>query len=152
MYESRLSYFNNMARMNYCKPPSVYQHGGPSRPRQNCHSCIFETKENSNLRICIQYLGHHSKITCQKSANRWGTVSGRSSNFTENHFSALLSIWFTCIETVWKLKSSLEYKKSSAVIAMSNFTSVVLFMKAVSILSILVLKNHWKRSLSWQSL
>ena len=48
--------------------PAVHQHGGPSRPRQNCHSCIFETKENSNLRICIQYLGHHSKTTCQKSA------------------------------------------------------------------------------------
>ena len=68
MYESRLSYFNDKARINYCKPPSVYKHGGPSRPRQNCHSCIFETKENSNLRICIQYLGHHSKTTCQKSA------------------------------------------------------------------------------------
>ena len=26
------------------------------------------TKENSNLRICIQYLGHHSKTTCRKSA------------------------------------------------------------------------------------
>ena len=68
MYESRLSYFKDKARINYCKPLSVYQHGGPSRPRQNCHSCIFETKENSNLRICIQYLGHHSKTTCQKSA------------------------------------------------------------------------------------
>ena len=68
MYESRLSYFNDKARINYCKPHSVYQHGDPSRPRQNCHSCIFETKENSNLRICIQYLGHHSKTTCQKSA------------------------------------------------------------------------------------
>ena len=68
LYESRLNYFNDKARINYCKPPSVYQHGGPSRPRQNCHSCIFETKENSNLRICIQYLGHHSKTTCQKSA------------------------------------------------------------------------------------
>ena len=68
LYESRLSYFNDKARINYCKPPSVYQHGGPSRPRQNCHSCIFETKENSNLRICIQYLGHHSKTTCQQSA------------------------------------------------------------------------------------
>ena len=68
MYESRLSYFNDKARINNCKPPSVYQHGGPSRPRQNCHSCIFETKENSNLRICIQNLGHHSKTTCQKPA------------------------------------------------------------------------------------
>ena len=68
LYESRLSYFKDKARINYCKPLSVYQHGGPSRPRQNCHSCIFETKENSNLRICIQYLGHHSKTTCQKSA------------------------------------------------------------------------------------
>ena len=68
LYESRLSYFNDKARINYCKSPSVHQHGGPSRPRQNCHSCIFETKENSNLRICIQYLGHHSKTTCQKSA------------------------------------------------------------------------------------
>ena len=57
LYESRLSYFS-----------SVHQHGGPSRRRQNCHSCIFETKENSNLRICIQYLGHYSKTTCQKSA------------------------------------------------------------------------------------
>ena len=38
------------------------------KPCQNCHSCIFETKENSNLRICINYLGHHSKTTCQKSA------------------------------------------------------------------------------------
>ena len=60
MYESRLSYFNDKARINYCKPLSV--------SRQNCHSCIFETKENSNLRICIQYLGHHYKTTCQKSA------------------------------------------------------------------------------------
>ena len=68
MYESRLSYFNDKARINCCKPPSVYQRGRPSRPRQNCHSCIFENKENSNLRICIQYLGHHSKTTCQKSA------------------------------------------------------------------------------------
>ena len=68
MYESRLSYFNDKARINYCKPLSVYQHGGPSRPRQNCHSCTFETKENSNFRICIQYLGHHYKTTCQKSA------------------------------------------------------------------------------------
>ena len=68
LYESRLSYFNDKARINYCKSPSVHQHGGPSRPRQNCHSCIFETKENSNLRICIQYLGHHSKTTCRKSA------------------------------------------------------------------------------------
>ena len=67
-YESRLSYFNDKPRINYCKSPSVHQHGGPLRPRQNCHSCIFETKENSNLRICIQYLGHHSKTTCQKSA------------------------------------------------------------------------------------
>ena len=25
-------------------------------------------KENSNLRICMQYLGHHYKTTCQKSA------------------------------------------------------------------------------------
>ena len=68
LYESRLTYVNDKARINYCKSPSVHQHGGPSRPRQNCHSCIFETKENSNLRICIQYLGHHSKTTCQKSA------------------------------------------------------------------------------------
>ena len=68
MYESRLSYFNDKARINNCKPPSVYQHGGPSRPRQNCHSCIFETKENENLRICVQNLGHHSKTTCQKPA------------------------------------------------------------------------------------
>ena len=68
LYESRLSYFNDKARINYCKPHSVYQHGGPSRPRQSCHVCVFETKENSNLRICIQYLGHHSKNTCQKSA------------------------------------------------------------------------------------
>ena len=68
LYESRLSYFNDKARINCCKSPSVHQHGGRSRPRQNCHSCIFETKENSNLRICIQYLGHHSKTTCQKSA------------------------------------------------------------------------------------
>ena len=66
--ESRLSYFHDKATINHCKPLSVHQHGGPSRPRQNCHSCIFETKENSNLRICIQYLGHHSKTTCQKSA------------------------------------------------------------------------------------
>ena len=72
MYESRLSYFNDKARINYCKSPSVNQHGGPSRPRQNCHSCIFETKENSNLRICIQYLGHHSKTTCRKSAKSMG--------------------------------------------------------------------------------
>ena len=70
MYESRLSYFNDKARINNCKPPSVYEHGGPSRPRQNCHSCIFETKENSNLRISIQNLGHHSKTTCQKPAIR----------------------------------------------------------------------------------
>ena len=68
LYESRLSYFNDKARINYSKPLSVHQHGGPSRPRQTCHSCIFETKENSNLRICNQYLGHHSKTTCQKSA------------------------------------------------------------------------------------
>ena len=46
----------------------VHQHGGPSRPRQNCHSCIFKTIENSNLRICIQYFGHHSKTACRKSA------------------------------------------------------------------------------------
>ena len=68
MYESRLSYLSDKARINYFKPPSVYQHGGPWRHRRNCHSCIFETKENSNLRICIQYFGHHSKTTCQKSA------------------------------------------------------------------------------------
>ena len=68
LYESRLNHFNDKARINYCKSRSVHQHGGPSRPRQNCHSCIFETKENSNLRICIQYLGHHSKTTCRKSA------------------------------------------------------------------------------------
>ena len=68
LYESRLSYFNDKARINYCKSRSVHQHGGRSRLRQNCHSCIFETNENSNLRICIQYLGHHSKTTCQKSA------------------------------------------------------------------------------------
>ena len=68
LYESRLNYFNDKARINYCKSRSVHQHGGPLRPRQNCHSCIFETKENSNLRICIQYLGHHSKTTCRKSA------------------------------------------------------------------------------------
>ena len=68
LYEPPLSYFNDKARINYCKPPSVYQHGGPSKPCQNCHSCIFETKENSNLRICINYLGHHSKTTWQKSA------------------------------------------------------------------------------------
>ena len=68
LYESRLSYFNDKARINYYKSPSVHQHGGRSRPRQNCHSCIFETNENSNLRICMQYLGHHSKTTCQKSA------------------------------------------------------------------------------------
>ena len=68
LYESRLSYFNDKARINCCKSLSVHQHGGRSRPRQNCHSCIFETNKNSNLRICIQYLGHHSKTTCQKSA------------------------------------------------------------------------------------
>ena len=68
LYESRLSYFNDKGAIYHCEPLSVHQHGGPSRPRQNCHSCIFETKENSNLRICIQYLGHHSKTTCQKSA------------------------------------------------------------------------------------
>ena len=68
LYESRLSYFNDKARINYCKPPSVYQHSGPTRPLQNCHSRIFETKENSNRRIYIRHLGHHSKTTCQKSA------------------------------------------------------------------------------------
>ena len=78
LYESRLSYFNDKARINYCKSPSVHQHGGPSRPRQNCHSCIFETKENSNLRICIQYLGHHSKTTCRKSAkSMWYRVRSK---------------------------------------------------------------------------
>ena len=40
----------------------------PLEASSKLHSCIFETKENSNLRICIQYLGHHSKTTCQKSA------------------------------------------------------------------------------------
>ena len=68
LYESRLNHFIDKARINYCKSRSVHQHGGPSRPRQNCHSCIFETKENSNLRISIQYLGHHCKTTCRKSA------------------------------------------------------------------------------------
>ena len=68
LYELRLSQFNDKAKINYCKPPSVYQYGGPSRPRQDCHSCIFETKDNSNLRICVQYLGRHSKTTSQKSA------------------------------------------------------------------------------------
>ena len=68
LYESRLSYFNDKATINHCKPLSVHQHGGLWRPRQNCHSCIFETKGNSNLRICIQSLGHHFKTTCQKSA------------------------------------------------------------------------------------
>ena len=69
LFESRLSYFNDKARIDYCtsESPSAHQHGGPSRPCQNCHSCIFETK-NSNLRICLQYLGHHSKTTCQNSA------------------------------------------------------------------------------------
>ena len=67
LYESRLSYSHDKATINHCKPLSVHQHGGPSRPRQKCHSCIFETKENSNLRIRIQYLGHYSKTTCQKS-------------------------------------------------------------------------------------
>ena len=69
MYESRLSYFNDKARINNCKPPSVYEHGGPSRPRQNCHSCIFETKENSNLRISILRLHAKNqpfdKVPCQ---------------------------------------------------------------------------------------
>ena len=65
LYESRLSYFHVKATINHFKPLSVHQHGGPSRPRQNCHSCIFETKENSNLRISIQYLGNHSKATCR---------------------------------------------------------------------------------------
>ena len=68
LYESRLSYFNDKARIINCKSPSVHQRGGPSRPRQNCHCCIVEAKENSNLRIGIQYLGHHSNTTCQKSA------------------------------------------------------------------------------------
>ena len=68
LYESRLNYFNDKPRINYCKPPSVYQHGGPSKPCQNCQSCIFETKENSNLTICINYIGHYFKTTCQKSA------------------------------------------------------------------------------------
>ena len=73
LYESRLSYFNDKGRINYCKPPSVYQHGGHSRPRQNCHACIFETKENSNLRIRIQYSGHHSKTTyANNQPNRCG--------------------------------------------------------------------------------
>ena len=68
LYESRLNYFGDKAGINDCKSRSVHQHGGPSRPRQKWHSCIFETKENSNHRICIQYLGHHSKTTCRKSA------------------------------------------------------------------------------------
>ena len=68
LYESRLNDFIDKARINYCKSRSVHQHGGPLRPRQNCHSCIFETKENSILRIYIQYLGNHSKTSCQKSA------------------------------------------------------------------------------------
>ena len=68
LYESRLSYFNDEGTINHCKPLSVHQHVGPLMRRQNCHSCIFETKEISNLRICIQYLRHHSKTTCQKSA------------------------------------------------------------------------------------
>ena len=42
--------------------------GGPSSPRQNCHFCIFQSKGISNLRICIQYLGHHCKTKCQESA------------------------------------------------------------------------------------
>ena len=33
LYESRLSYFNDKATINHCKPLSVHQHGGPSRLR-----------------------------------------------------------------------------------------------------------------------
>ena len=63
---------NLLPKMNYFIYFTNLLHGGPSRPRQNCHSCIFETKENSNFRIWIQYLGHHSKTTCQKSAKSMG--------------------------------------------------------------------------------
>ena len=60
LYESRLNHFNDKARINYCKSRSVHQHGGPSRPRQNCHSCIFETKETihefSVVKCCFCYL------------------------------------------------------------------------------------------------
>ena len=33
LYESRLSYFQDKATINHCKPLSVHQHGGPSRLR-----------------------------------------------------------------------------------------------------------------------
>ena len=60
----------NLIRINYLQSRSFHQHSHPLKPGQTCHSCIFETKENSNLRICTQYLEHHSKTTCQTSA-RW---------------------------------------------------------------------------------
>ena len=93
LYESRLSYFNDKARINYCKSPSVHQHGGRSRPRQNCHSCIFETNENSNLRICIQYLGHHSKTTCQKSAKSMRYRVRPKFEFYRENCSRSVELW-----------------------------------------------------------
>ena len=100
--------------MNYSKPLSVHQHGGPSRPSQNCHSCIFETKENSNLRICIQYLGHHSKTTCQKSAK---SIRYRVRPKFEFYRKSLLR--FLCEQCIlvssankWKLSSFEVFGKS----------------------------------------
>ena len=96
LYGSQLSYFNDKARIDYCKPPSVHQHGGPSRPRQNCHCSIFETKENSTLRICIQYLGSQSKTTCQKSAKSMRyRVRPKSEFYRKPLFFALFTLIYS---------------------------------------------------------
>ena len=48
---------------------SVLQFTNMAAPRGLVKTVIpVSLKENSNLIICIQYLGHHYKTACQKSA------------------------------------------------------------------------------------
>ena len=50
LYESRLSYFNDKATINHCKPLSVHQHGGPSRLRH----VETQTMQTADCRLQFQ--------------------------------------------------------------------------------------------------
>ena len=100
LYEYWTIYFYAKAKIN-ALTSQIGQYGGPPKAPSIRHFCIFQRKENSNQRICIQYLGHHSKTSCQKSAK---SMRCRVRRKFESYRKSLLEFFQINTILAWKTR------------------------------------------------
>ena len=83
-YVSPLSYFNDKVRINYCKPPSVHQHGGRSLVK-TVIPVSLKPKRIRTLEYAFSSWYTILRLHVINQPNWWGTLWGGSSSFTENY-------------------------------------------------------------------